>query len=209
MLDVIIKNLVNGITLIEDEFGAINKILSKQIGAYAASSGKKVCYLESPEGESPNGGLGRYSDQGFEVPPEDIENTGVALKNTVVYRTDQRYLPLEELKFDLIVFDSFSSYVFGKSDKEVVDLMDEIVRLSNGGKSFVLTSEAGMLDDRINSYIRATADSVVIVRAEIQQYKVNRLLFIPKMKGTKPLDRVIKVTVEDEGIDIDTREFVG
>jgi len=206
MLDSILKNLLQGITLIEDEFGAVNKIISKQIGTYANSFGKKVCFLEPPESNNPN--LTGFSDSGFEL-PEDVENSGASQKNTVVYRTDQRFLPLEELKFDLIVFDSFSSYAFGMTEKEVVEFMEEIVRLSRQGKSFVLTSESGMLTDRINAYIRATVDSVIMVRSDISQGKINRVLYIPKMIGTKPLDRVIKITVEDDGVDIDTREFVG
>lgn len=87
--------------------------------------------------------------------------------------------------------------------------MEEIVRLSRQGKSFVLASESGMLSDRINAYIRATVDTVIMIRSEINQGKINRILYIPKMFGTKPLDRVIKITVEDDGVDIDTREFVG
>jgi hypothetical protein len=216
MLDSILKNLMQGITVIEDEFGAVNKIISKQAGIYANSSGKKVCYLEPPESSSPK--LAGFPDNAFELPGdtqnsfelhENMENSGGSQKNTVIYRTDQRFLPLEELKFDLIVFDSFSSYAFGMSEKEIVDFMEEIVRLSRQGKSFVLASESQMLTDRVNAYIRATVDTVIIIRSEINQGKINRILYIPKMIGTKPLDRVIKITVEDEGVDIDTREFVG
>ncbi|MDA4111413.1 MAG: hypothetical protein OK439_02660 [Thaumarchaeota archaeon] len=206
MLDSILKNLLQGITLIEDEFGAVNKIISKQVGAYATTSGKNVCFLEPPESNNPS--LTGFPENGFEL-PEGIENSGVSQKNTVVYRTDQRFLPLEELKFDLIVFDSFSSYVFGMAEKEVVDLMEEIVRLSRQGKSFVLTSESGMLTERVNGYIRATVDSVIIVKSDVAQGKINRVLYIPKMIGTKPLDHMIKITVEDDGVSIDTREFVG
>jgi archaellum biogenesis ATPase FlaH len=118
-------------------------------------------------------------------------------------------MPLEQLKFDLIVFDSFSSYVFGMSEKEVVDLVQEIARLSKQGKSFALTCEAAMLSERVIAYIRAAVDSLIIVRTEIAQNKISRTLYIPKMLGTKPMDRVIKITVENEGVDIDTREFVG
>ena len=216
MLDSILKNLMQGITVIEDEFGAVNKIISKQAGTYANSFGKKVVYLEPPGSSNPK--LAGFSGNGFELPedagngfaiPENVENSGPSQKNTVIYRTDQRFLPLEELKFDLIVFDSFSSYAFGMTEKEVVEFMEEIVRLSRQGKSFVLASESGMLSDRINAYIRATVDTVIMIRSEINQGKINRILYIPKMFGTKPLDRVIKITVEDDGVDIDTREFVG
>jgi KaiC/GvpD/RAD55 family RecA-like ATPase len=216
MLDSILKNLMQGITIIEDEFGAVNKIISKQAGTYANSSGKKVCYLEPPGSSNPK--LAGFAENGFELPegagngfiiPDSLENSGGSQKNTVIYRTDKRFLPLEELKFDLIIFDSFSSYAFGMTEKEIVEFMEEIVRLSRQGKSFILASEAGMLSDRINAYIRAIADTIIMIRSEINQGKINRILYIPKMFGTKPLDRVVKITVENDGVDIDTREFVG
>src|SRR5271169_607542 len=128
---------MQGITLIEDDFGAVNKIISKQLGTYANNSGKKVCFLEPPEANSQNV-EGGYPDNGFEIPPEQLENSGGgSQKNTVVYRTEEKYLPLEELKFDMIIFESFSTYVFAMSEKEVVELMEEIGRLAHGGKTFV------------------------------------------------------------------------
>lgn len=199
--------------MIEDDFGAVNKIISKQVGAYAKTSGKTVVFLEPPSSTAGSSAMGTGEEDfgGFEVPSEeDLVNTGAgSQKNAVIYRTEERYLPLEQLKFDLIVFDSFSSYVFGMSEKEVVDLVEEIVRLSKQGKSFVLTCEAPMLSERVIAYIRATVDSLIIVRAEIAQNKINRTLFIPKMFGQIPMDRVVKITVEEEGVSIDTREFVG
>jgi len=211
MLDPILKHLLQGITLIEDEYGAVNRIFAKQLGAFAKTSGKNVLFLEPPSSASLAGGVeGGEEFEGFEsVPEQSLENSGAGQKNTVVYRTEERYLPFEELNFDLIVFDSFSSYIFAMSEKEIVDLMEEIVRLSKNGKSFVLTSESPMLSERVNAFIRANSDSVIIVRAEIAQNKINRTLYIPKMFGTRPMDRVVKITVEDDGVDIDTREFVG
>ncbi len=212
MLDPLLKNLLQGITVIEDEFGSINRMISKQLGAYAVTNGKKVCFLEPPSTSGVSSVLGSAGEfTGFEMPSDEtLENTGAAAQqNSVVYRTEERYLPLEQLKFDMIVFHSFSSYVFAMSEKEVAELMEEIVRLSRQGKSFVLTSETPMLNDRVNAYIRASSDTVIIVRVEIGQNKINRTLYIPKMFGVKTLDRLIKVTVEDDGVDIDTREMIG
>jgi len=209
MLDPILKHLMQGITLIEDDYGAVNRIISRQLGNYARTSGKNVLFLEPPSSTSAIAGSSE-SFEGFEMMPEDgLENSGSAQKNTVVFRSEERYLPFEELNFDLIVFDSFSSYIFNMSEKEIVALMEEIVRLSKQGKTFVLTAEVPMLSERVGAYIRATADSLIMIRAEIAQNKINRFLYIPKMFGTKPMDRVVKITVEDDGVDIDTREFVG
>ena len=209
MLDPLFKNLLQGITIIEDDFGAVNKIISKQLGTYAITNGKTVCFLEPPAASSIEGGDGELN--GIEMPEtEALENTGSsAQKNTIIYRTEERYLPLEELKFDMVVFDSFSSHIFGMSEKEVVDLIEELVRLSRRGKTFVLTTEAPMLTERVNAYIRATADTVIMVRVEIGSGKINRTLYIPKMLGIRPMDRLVKITLEEGGADIDTREFVG
>jgi hypothetical protein len=242
MLDNILKNLLNGVSLIEDEFGSVNKILSRQIGAYATTSGRKVCFLVPPDREhlpaNSNRGtlaferqaLGNDStyDEGNESNDNDDDDgsstaqlldsspsssLGGAQGNAVVFRaTDERYLPLQELKFDLVIFESFSSFLFGKTDGEVVELMGEIMGLSRGGNkmSFVLTSESGMLKDEVNAYIRASVDTVIIVKTEIVQNRVNRLLYIPKIYNSRPPDHVIKITIDDEGrIDVDTRELVG
>ena len=210
MLDPILKYLVQGISVIEDEYGAINRIMSKQVGSYGETNGKKVCFLEPPS-SSVLSGVNSQEYNGFEMPTDNgmVLNSGGDQKNTVIYRTEERYLPLEELKFDIIVFDSFSTYIFGKPENEVVDLMEEIRRISRQGKSFVLTTESQMLSDRINAYIRSSVDTVIIVKADIALNKVNRYLYIPKMIGSKPLDRIVKITIEDTGVDIDTREFVG
>ncbi len=217
MLEDILTNLLQGITVIEDEVGSVNKVLANQIGTFAKASGKTVCYLEPPgvtnpasvvEQEAQNSS-GKMFDS-LRVGGGDTGATSSQQSNRTVYEADPRYLPLEDLKFDLVIFESFSSYVFGKSDHEVVDLVDEIVRLSKGGNmAFILTSESGMLNERVNAYIRSTADSVIVSRTDINQSRINRTLFIPKLRGTKPPDKLIKITIEDGGIEIDTREFVG
>ena len=208
MLDSLFKNLLQGITLIEDDYGAVNKIISRQLGTYATAYGKKVCFLAPQESNNLNT-AGRFSRNDTEVSPEKIENPGPSQKNIVIYKIGERSLPIEQLKFDTIIFDSFSSYIFNFSEKEVVDLMGEISKLARQGKSFVLTSESLMLTERVSAYIRSAADTIIIVRADIAQNKINRMLYIPKMMGVKPLDRIVKITIEDDGVDIDTREFVG
>lgn len=205
------KNLLTGTTLIEDEFGAVNRLLSKQISEFASSSGKTVCFLEQ-------NGTARFNDEessklsdyGSHEPTENIESSGTGLSNSVVFSTEEKYFPLEKLDFDLIVFQSFSSYLFGRSDQDVVNVIQEIINLAADGKrSFILTSENLMLSDRVNGYLRASVDSLIIVRSEITQGRINRTLFIPKLKGGKQYDRLIKITMDEDRVEVDTREFVG
>ena len=141
MLEDILKNLLVGTTLIEDEFGAINKLLAKQISEIASSSGKTVCFLE----QSGNSSFDREEFSGkFTAlhPTENVEGSGSGLSNTIVFKAEEKFFPMEKLDFDLIVFQSFSSYLFGRSEQDVVNLIQEIINLAADGKrSFVLTSE--------------------------------------------------------------------
>ena len=66
-----------------------------------------------------------------------------------------------------------------------------------------------MLSDQVNGYLRASVDSLIIVKSEITQNRINRMLFIPKLKGAKQLDKLVKITIEDDRVEVDSREFVG
>jgi KaiC/GvpD/RAD55 family RecA-like ATPase len=57
--------------------------------------------------------------------------------------------------------------------------------------------------------LRSIADGLIIVRSDIQGSKIGRFLYIPKLKGARPSDRLVKFTVEDAGVQVDTRELIG
>ena len=59
------------------------------------------------------------------------------------------------------------------------------------------------------SYVKANADTVLIVRTEVAGDRVLRALQIQKMKGTIPSDKLIKFTLDANGLQVDTREFLG
>jgi hypothetical protein len=93
MLDPVLKNLLQGITLIEDDFGVVNRIISKQLGTYAVTNGKKVCFLEPPATSDVSSLVQGEGEEfnGFEIPSEEtLENTGAGQKNTVIYRAEER-----------------------------------------------------------------------------------------------------------------------
>ena len=207
MLDPILKACSQGITLIEEEIGAVSSILAKQIGTYGVSVGKKVCFLTLMEESETiqqrqvigvRAGAARSSGESNFV--ED---------NALTLRADQGQVNLEDLKFDLIVFESFSAHLFDKTDSEIVEMMGEMRRLASLGRSFVLTSEGQMLSTKASSYIRAMSDNIIIIKTELARDKIDRELYIPKMKGVKPMDKLVKFTLDEAGLEIDTREFVG
>jgi KaiC/GvpD/RAD55 family RecA-like ATPase len=198
---------MQGITLIEEDIGAVSTILAKQLGNYGSSVGKKVCFLTITEKSEPiqkkeligvrNSGQSQVEEEG-----NFLEQSTVALKAGP-------FLSLEELDFDLVIFESFSTYLFGRTDREIVGLMDEMRRLAGLGRAFVLTADVPMFTSIVLSYIRSRADNILIIRTELTTDKISRLLYIPKMKDAKPMERLVKFTIEEEGIQIDTREFVG
>src|ERR1700691_2699162 len=98
MLDSLFKNLLQGITLIEDDYGAVNKIISRQLGNYATAYGKKVCFLEPQESNNLNI-TWRSSRNGTEISGEKIDNPGASQKNIVIYKIEEKSLPIEQLKF--------------------------------------------------------------------------------------------------------------
>jgi hypothetical protein len=197
---------MQGITLIEEEIGAVSGIIAKQIGDYGSSIAKKVCFLTITEKSEPiqkkeligvrNSGQSQFEEGNF------LEQSTIALKAGP-------FLSLEELDFDLVIFESFSTYLFGRTEREIVGLMDEMRRLANLGRSFVLTAEEPMFTPTVLSYIRSRVDNVLIIKTELTTDRISRHLYIPKMKEAKPMERLVKFTIEQDGIQIDTREFVG
>jgi hypothetical protein len=207
LLDQIMRTSMQGLTLIEEDIGAVSNIIAKQIGDYGSSVGKKVCFLTIAERSEPiqkkeligvrsNSGQSQFDEGNF------LEQSTVALKAGP-------FLSLEELDFDLVIFESFSTYLFERTDREIAELLDEMRRLASLGRGFVLTAETPMFSTRVSSYIRSRVDNIFIIKTDVSADKVSRLLYIPKMKDTKPMERLVKFTIEEGGIQIDTREFVG
>ncbi len=213
MLDRILKNALEGITVIEDESGGVGKILARQLAGYGRTAGKKVATL-SLENEERSGvettrppGNGHGSGTGIENLRAGGAGVGVGSQ---AYGKGQKYLFLEGLSQDIVIVDSFATFLFDKSDKEVVDLVRQMVRLvRQQKKSFIIPYDKGLLSERAAAYLRTTADTVVIVKVEITSDKVTRMLYIPKLRDARPMDRLIKITVDQSGIQVDTREFVG
>jgi len=50
---------------------------------------------------------------------------------------------------------------------------------------------------------------VILVKSELVGTRVDRMLFVRKMRDSMPMDRLIKITVDQAGVQEDTREFVG
>jgi len=208
MLDQILKASCQGITLIEEEIGSVSPILTRQIGTYGVAIGKKVCFLTLSEEKSET--AQQREMIGIRVgAARDARGSDLVDESAIALKSDSGLLNLEDLEFDLIVFEFFSSHIFDKTDGELIEMLGEMRRLASQGRSFVLTSEGQIISPKANAYIRAIADNIIIIKTELARDKIDRLLYIPKMKGIRPMDKLVKFTLSENGIEIDTREFVG
>jgi archaellum biogenesis ATPase FlaH len=205
MLDRVLMKATEGITVIEEETGSISGMLAKQLGGYASQAGRTVLSLSLEEQEKQVS-----TEIGVVVTPR-IEKMITGEINVASQSRGrlQKLLPLESLNYDVIILDSFAAFVFEKSNKEIADFMRQLARLSKDGKSFIVAYDRRTLNDRAAAFVRSMADTVIVVRAEFISGRVDRLLYVPKMRDSKPMDKMIKITVDESGIEMDTREMVG
>lgn len=205
MLDRVLMKATEGVTVIEEESGSISGILAKQLGGYAAQAGRKVLALSLAEEEKEVS-----TEIGVVVSPriEEMVTGGISVASQRYGRV-QKLLPLESLNYDVIILNSFEAFVFEKSNREIADLMKQLSRLSRDGKTFILAYDNQTLNEQAAAYVRSVADTVIIVRAEFASGRINRMLYVPKMKDSPPMDAMIKITVGERGIEMDTREMIG
>ncbi|MDA4123669.1 MAG: hypothetical protein OK456_10870, partial [Thaumarchaeota archaeon] len=85
----------------------------------------------------------------------------------------------------------------------------QMTRLADQGKSFIVTFDSNLVGEKTAAYIRAAADTVILVKTELIGTRIDRMLYVRKMKDSLPTDRLIKITVDQAGVQVDTREFVG
>jgi|GEM_PF-3360689 archaellum biogenesis ATPase FlaH len=217
MIEQTFENMLEGITLIDDDTGAIGGIISRQFGKFASSAGKKVCFLRAMNksdgsGKTANNSINELSTlfEGLEsmILEEKYQLSNSNLKSLTTV-SELEYFPLEKLKFDVIIIESFSSYLFGKSESEVIELTHDIRLLADQQRCFVILIESSVLDSKVAAYLRSISDNVIIVKTELNDNRIDRSLYIPKMRNGRVFDKLLKITVEQDNIEIDTREYVG
>jgi KaiC/GvpD/RAD55 family RecA-like ATPase len=228
MLDKVLKNALTGVTVIEEETGSVSRILAKQMAKYAEAEGKKVVFLSFGTEERPTlekgvssvhaapqreeraligKALSLENEQMVNVADIGVEGAGMALES---YGSEQKRSFLEGLNYDIIIIDSFSTYLYSKTETEAQEMIREVTRISRREKkTFIITYDRGMVSERITAFLGAMADSVIIVRAKLTSDRVTRMLYIPKMRESIPMDKLIKITIDSTGVQEDTREFVG
>jgi len=121
----------------------------------------------------------------------------------------QRYAMRDNSEIDLVIIDGLSVYLYDKTVREVIDIVKLIVTQVRQKRAFIVPLEKSILGERTSSYLKAHADSVIVVRSEISADRVLRTLQLQKMRNTYPSDKLVKFTLDENGIQVDTREFLG
>ena len=208
MLDKVLKNSLQGLTVIEEDVGAVSGILARQLGSYAKTAGRRVVLLSLTMQDPKDAATDAERMEGGAVAMEAEDRGGIS-PEAQVFGGGLLTVLLSRAGYDLMVVEGFSSFLFDKTDREIVETVRQMVRLADRGKSFIVTFDGALVNEKTAAYVRAAADTVIQVRTEIVGTSVDRMLYVRKMKGTTPMDRLIKVTVDQTGVQTDTREFVG
>jgi hypothetical protein len=202
MLDRVLNKTLEGFTVIEESVGSVSTILAKQLGGYAKSTGKRVGFVSLATEEWRTAGR---EAQRIQQGPGLQETSGGERDASRV--ADIPFL--DAGNDDLLIVDALSSYLFDKTESEIIETVRQVARAARQGRSFVVTYDSALLGDKTSAYLRAAADSVIIIKTDTVGDRVNRTLYLPKVRNSTPLDKLIKITVDEAGVQEDTREFVG
>lgn len=207
MLDTILANALEGFTIIEDDTGSVAQILANQMGTYAEANGKRVGHLSIEEA----GLAGLAEDTALRRSPEgeDMPVGRTGRNSQQLLGLGQRYVVRDNSDIDVVIVDGLSVYLYDKTVREVIDVVKLIVTQVKQKRSFIVPLERTILGERTSSYLKAHADSVIIIRTEITADRVLRSLQLQKMRNAYPTDKLVKFTLDDNGIQVDTREFLG
>ena len=207
MLDKDLKNAQHGLTVIEEDLGSVSKILARQLGGYAKTEGRRVVVL-SLTVQDPQDVASESERLHGVAATRDAGSRGIS-PGAQVFGGGLMAVLLGGAGYDLMVVEGFSGFLFDKTDREVVDALKQMTRLTDQGKSFIVTFESSLVGEKTAAYIRAAADTVIQIRTELVGTRIDRMLYVRKMKDLMPPDRLIKITVDQAGVQVDTREFVG
>lgn len=184
------------IIVIEEDSGCMKDFYAQKVAADHALAGKKVCYLTSHFGEDIMAEMTKYR---LPISPN-------------LHILDHSHNPdqiLPRCTGDLCVIDPFTSLFVDSDITQFRLALNRMRDASREGPSFLLVSDMGVLPEQHERLMRAMADGVIRFLAIPEGDRVKRYLYVLKMKGQIPVDKMLLFTVTDEGLQIDTRERLG
>ena len=181
---------------IEEAPGVVKETFILKLAVDAVVSGKMVVYLTTRMREDILHHMHTYH---IPVP----ENFNII----DLFRNAKDLMQVDHGAF--CVIDSFST-MFSRSDmSDLEHVIEWLLTESRKGTTFVLLIDTGVLPGREEQILRAMCDGVIQFVTTMEADRLRRYINIPKMKGMLPPDRMLPITISDEGILIDTRERHG
>jgi len=184
------------VVLVEEDTGYMKDFYTHKVAALAAGEGKNVVYLTSHPAEDIRAGMRHYT----RTLPGTLQVIDGARPGDNL---------LGSCTGDLCIIDSFSSLSIDRDSGELMHLLSGMREYARKGRSLLLVSDMGVLPAQHEQLVRAMADGVIRFVALVEGDKIKRYMRVLKMRGVLPVDKMIPLTITDEGLQIDTRERLG
>lgn len=210
----------DSVLLIEEEIGNIKSIFVEMLAKDALASGKMVYYIstkDSKENIIERLYLKTESDSsnyltalGYFADPVTLLDMCLSRRNLCKMYTKMD-MELQKIpESDLCIIDTFSSLFINQDTETLIEAISSFINISRETKTtFILTSDMGIIEERMEKIMRSMVDGIIQFRTEYNGGKINRLINIPKMKGSLPPSKMLAYHMTNQGIQVDTRERVG
>ena len=184
------------IILVEEESGCMKDFYAQKLAVENALAGKKVVYITTHYGEDILADMARYGMK----PPAELQ---------IIERIRNRDQVQALCRGDLCIIDPFSTLFLETGTAEFRKMLDWMEETSRKGMTLLLISDMGVLSAEHERLLRAVSDKVIRFLTLQEGDKIKRYLYIPKIRGSVPLDKMLPFTITYEGMLIDTRERHG
>lgn len=191
IIKAIFGEIPRGVVLIDDPNGEVARIFALQIADFALQRGMKVQYLT------------------FFQPKlliELMQTYGMDLHENSNMKIERIEKLPEFFEGDLVVIDPFTIFATRMNSE---DMMKLIQKLEESGKTFLLTHNSKILDEKFDALLKFLCNSLIEIRTDLVGERIFRSLNLVKIRGLRARNKLIKFTIEANGIQIDTREAIG
>ena len=191
------------IILVEEDIGSVERVFLHRIVFDSLRAGKKVLYLSvNSDREDVLREMGSYSF---------FDSSLIDQKNMRIEGYFNNLAQITEISpgFDVCIVDPFSFLIMNKDITYVTDFITSLKKLSRkGDMRFFLSMDHGISEERTENIVRSIVDGVIQFKEMVVGRRIERYIYIPKLKGRTPLEEMTPIIVTGEGIVIDTRQTI-
>ncbi|HDH41332.1 MAG TPA: hypothetical protein ENG12_02860 [Candidatus Altiarchaeales archaeon] len=191
------------IILVEEDIGSVERIFLSHIVFDSLRADKKVLYLSvNSSREDILDEIGSYSFFDLDlVDQKDMRVEG--------YFSNLAQITELSPGFDVCIVDPFSFLIMHKDNSYVIDFLSALKKLSRKKDMiFFLSMDHGVSERRTENIVRSIVDGIIQFKEIIVGRRIERYVYIPKLKGRIPLKEMTPIIVTEEGIVIDTRQTI-